>query len=127
MTICPECEQGKHGNCTGWALDETDREVECMCQVCDRLKAGTPRVPTASELDEALRIYGMPATINGVPGGTIAFIPTTPRTCRVCHCTDTNACLPPAGPCHWVEADLCSACKPPCEEVSDARPGHERG
>jgi hypothetical protein len=32
---CPECEQGKHANCTGWALDEQDREVECMC-ACHR-------------------------------------------------------------------------------------------
>lgn len=29
------------------------------------------------------------------------------RTCRVCGCTDDNACTPP---CSWVEADLCSAC-----------------
>lgn len=30
----------------------------------------------------------------------------TPR-CRVCGCTDDNAC--PSG-CYWVESDLCSAC-----------------
>ena len=35
-----------------------------------------------------------------------------PRTCRVCGCTDDKACLPPGGPCHWVEPDLCSACRP---------------
>lgn len=28
--------------------------------------------------------------------------------CRVCGCTQNNAC-PPDG-CHWVEKDLCSAC-----------------
>lgn len=29
---CPECQQGKHVNCTGWALDEdTDDMVECGC------------------------------------------------------------------------------------------------
>lgn len=29
---CPECRQGKHVNCTGWALDEdTDDVVECEC------------------------------------------------------------------------------------------------
>lgn len=29
------------------------------------------------------------------------------RACRVCGCTETNACCPP---CSWSEADLCSAC-----------------
>jgi|GEM_PF-1853820 len=33
------------------------------------------------------------------------------RRCRVCGCTETNACVhPEAGPCWWVEADLCSHC-----------------
>ena len=31
--------------------------------------------------------------------------------CRVCGCTDWNACTEPDGfPCCWVEHDLCSAC-----------------
>lgn len=30
--ICPECDQGKHVNCTGWAIDEeTDRVIDCSC------------------------------------------------------------------------------------------------
>lgn len=29
-----------------------------------------------------------------------------PRSCRVCGCTDNDACLPP---CWWVELDLCSS------------------
>ncbi len=32
------------------------------------------------------------------------------RTCRICGCTDLNAC---PGLCYWVEDDLCSACAPP--------------
>lgn len=29
---CPECRQGKHGNCTNEALDpETDEIVPCEC------------------------------------------------------------------------------------------------
>lgn len=32
------------------------------------------------------------------------------RTCRECGCTDKRACMTPAGPCHWAEEDLCSAC-----------------
>lgn len=30
--------------------------------------------------------------------------------CRECGCTDDRACVTEAGPCHWVEPDLCSAC-----------------
>lgn len=29
------------------------------------------------------------------------------RACRLCGCTDAEACNPP---CSWVEPDLCSAC-----------------
>jgi hypothetical protein len=35
------------------------------------------------------------------------------RACRVCRCTDADCsgCIARTGePCHWVEADLCSAC-----------------
>ncbi|MCW5727230.1 GNAT family N-acetyltransferase [Parvibaculum sp.] len=32
------------------------------------------------------------------------------RRCRVCGCTQLNACMTGAGPCGWVEADLCSGC-----------------
>ena len=30
-TRCPECYQGKHDNCTGWAFDARDEEVRCGC------------------------------------------------------------------------------------------------
>lgn len=33
------------------------------------------------------------------------------RKCRVCGCTEENACQTPEGPCHWVEEDLCSNCE----------------
>jgi hypothetical protein len=32
------------------------------------------------------------------------------RRCRVCGCTDNNACLTLGQPCRWFEPDLCSAC-----------------
>jgi len=37
------------------------------------------------------------------------------RRCRVCGCTDDNACWDPVAnhPCYWVEDDLCSACVAP--------------
>lgn len=31
--------------------------------------------------------------------------------CRKCGCTEHNACVKNGTPCHWVEPDLCSACK----------------
>lgn len=37
------------------------------------------------------------------------------RTCRVCGCTDDDCsqCVEKTGgPCHWIAADLCSACRP---------------
>jgi hypothetical protein len=30
--------------------------------------------------------------------------------CRICGCTDAEACSTAEGPCSWVEPDLCSAC-----------------
>jgi hypothetical protein len=36
------------------------------------------------------------------------------RTCRVCGCTDDDCsgCIQRTGmACHWIEADLCSACR----------------
>jgi len=32
--------------------------------------------------------------------------------CRICGCTDNNACWDEVldQPCHWVDADLCSVC-----------------
>ena len=38
-------------------------------------------------------------------GGAFATAPE--RACRVCGCTEDNAC---EGGCWWVEDDLCSAC-----------------
>lgn len=33
--------------------------------------------------------------------------------CRGCGCTEDDACATAAGPCRWVEPDLCSACQAP--------------
>jgi hypothetical protein len=43
--------------------------------------------------------------------------------CRVCGCTffDCRQCIEKTGePCHWLEADLCSACKGEVKNVSVA-------
>lgn len=42
-------------------------------------------------------------------------VPGRVGTCRACSCTDDDCsgCVERTGsPCHWVEADLCSACAP---------------
>jgi hypothetical protein len=42
------------------------------------------------------------------------------RSCRACGCTDRDCsgCVKRTGkPCHWVEWDLCSACKKEEEDV----------
>lgn len=31
LGICPECEQGKHGNCDGMALNALDNFSHCRC------------------------------------------------------------------------------------------------
>lgn len=36
----------------------------------------------------------------------------TDRICRVCGCSELDACMTPAGPCAWVSEDLCSGCAP---------------
>ena len=40
----------------------------------------------------------------------LAEVDAKPATCRVCGCTDLQAC---PGGCCWVQPDLCSACDPP--------------
>ncbi|HRH71438.1 MAG TPA: hypothetical protein PLB89_18200 [Flavobacteriales bacterium] len=52
----------------------------------------------------------------------LAQISAFERECRVCHCTEMNACVSEDGvPCHWVEEDLCSACDPD-DEALDTEP-----
>lgn len=32
LWVCPECGQGKHGNCNGWAWDfDADEKTQCQC------------------------------------------------------------------------------------------------
>jgi hypothetical protein len=33
-----------------------------------------------------------------------------PRLCRICACSEADACLGHMGPCSWIEHDLCSSC-----------------
>jgi len=40
--------------------------------------------------------------------------------CRVCGCTEDNACVDDDGPCGWAEDDLCTACKGKEAEAAEA-------
>jgi hypothetical protein len=33
-----------------------------------------------------------------------------PRLCRICACSEADACLGHSGPCSWVDEEICSAC-----------------
>ncbi len=44
-----------------------------------------------------------PPIKHGVPASKV-------RTCRVCGCTDTAACVDGIGECSWTEVELCSVC-----------------
>jgi hypothetical protein len=46
------------------------------------------------------------------------------RYCRVCGCTDEKACMTPAGPCHWVDVDLCSACATDLDDLAGDFPAY---
>ncbi|QND60416.1 hypothetical protein [Mesorhizobium huakuii] len=48
-------------------------------------------------------------------------INTAVRACRVCRCTQNNACVTDGVACHWVELDLCSACVAADEGVEHGR------
>lgn len=59
------------------------------------------------------KIVGAPTTLQR-DASVLCHIPAlekalaAQRRCRVCGCTDENACAPTS--CYWVEADLCSEC-----------------
>jgi hypothetical protein len=64
--------------------------------------------PSAAVIEAIAAAGGPPA---------LAWIPlrdALERACRVCGCTEMSCrqCIERTGvPCHWVEADLCSACQ----------------
>ena len=61
------------------------------------LKAdGTPKAKPAKKVPKGKKAAPSPAVRK--------------KKCRVCGCTEDNACLSKGVPCHWVEPDLCSAC-----------------
>jgi hypothetical protein len=41
-------------------------------------------------------------------------------TCRICGCTDFEACRTEEGPCYWVSENLCSECAETSEQLHEA-------
>ena len=58
--------------------------------------------------------------VNTCGGFRASLVDKDERVCRVCGCTEYNACVDDNGenPCHWVEDDLCSACVPIADEMA---------
>lgn len=73
-SICPECRNGKHVNCTGWALDDRDEMVTCGCPTCREtpvtltVQAGTEPV-SALGIVEALDDARHKCSCRGGPHG----------------------------------------------------------
>ncbi|MDO8837992.1 MAG: hypothetical protein Q7V31_03625 [Parvibaculum sp.] len=66
------------------------------------------RVHAAQIADEALGGAYKAATTDFLASLTGAAL--AARRCRVCGCTQNNACMTDEGPCYWIEKDLCSGC-----------------
>lgn len=76
--------------------------------------------PPTSQDDSAMRaldlsdagrvvIIRLPGPDDSAADGLITLQPAAGY-CRVCGCSQRNACETDSGPCGWVEEDLCSAC-----------------
>ena len=104
-------------------IKEKETSVNAKCTICTAAaKAGvkgkiTGRTVAGSDVQtwahEHAETYDHPVQLE------IAYIVThvekeAMSICRLCGCTDDNACIEPAlyggGTCCWIEPDLCSAC-----------------
>lgn len=54
-------------------------------------------------------IIGLAEPDDALPAGLATLVPVAGH-CRVCGCSQFNACVGPEGPCSWAASDLCSAC-----------------
>jgi len=79
--VCVECRQ------TIERIIPRDRGEPAICATCLTL-------PGWQTDPEVARLLGGPDFVS--------------RKCRVCGCTDTQACMTEDGPCFWLEEDLCS-------------------
>lgn len=75
---------------------------------CDPVEVLSLRLAAGRLVGQVERLVGLPPSVVEDPARACA-----PRACRVCGCTelDCSGCIERTGePCHWVEANLCSAC-----------------
>lgn len=92
------------------------RHLLCWC-ARDRLGWSYPKIGRVLGRDHTTVLHAvrMVAADRGLldraPAVYALIPPPQERACRVCGCTDARACVTVDGvPCHWIAADLCSAC-----------------
>lgn len=85
-----------------------------MRQARSQSKTAEILIASAAEEEALAEIAAAISTLNLVSLGIkTKLLAESPRTCRVCGCTDADCgpCLVATGhPCHWIEKDLCSRC-----------------
>ncbi|MBX3447537.1 MAG: hypothetical protein KF765_12355 [Parvibaculaceae bacterium] len=80
-----------------WCQSTNSVEVRSSCEACASVETD------GNDLQQFAGILG------GLPVEARAPDPAG-RQCRVCGCTQENACQTEDGPCFWLEDDLCSGC-----------------
>lgn len=80
-----------------------------IVSLVDRMKM--PVISAIALVDPQVTVDELARTVQkfGIQG-CVSAVATHEMACRGCGCTESNACRTDNGPCHWVEADLCSAC-----------------
>jgi hypothetical protein len=77
------------------------------CPSCGELLAGPGGTDEEGLEPDECRVCGFPDNIEKMADYHCGDDEDDGPACRVCGCTQNNACFPS---CHWVEDDLCSAC-----------------
>jgi len=91
-----------------WLLNEASVIVEYEHGLDTDSDGGEMRRLDLVEAGRVL-IIGLTDPDPALPAGLTTLVPVA-GCCRVCGCSQFNACETEAGPCGWVEPDLCSAC-----------------
>lgn len=85
--------------------------------------AAKPQSKKTAESAAPMDMFNSPAEEQSRQSAAPAAAESGVRTCRVCGCTeeDCRQCIEKTGsPCHWVGADLCSACAPELQVSASA-------
>lgn len=128
---CPSCSAAVGAWCKPTGIHAERLDATQALYDAERVQTETPIAAVAEQasapVDDAWEDSGAPAQARA----PATFVPT----CRVCGCTEENACpcdrrgrpVPldsVTQGCHWVEPDLCSACfcAPKAEETLETAP-----